>query len=395
LLYLFSRAGRVHFAVGPSVSTRQGWPRRDAEAARNQVAMFRSISLTRADDKSVSAVLRDTTTDDDLGPGDVLIDVTWSGINYKDGMAMAGDRGVMRASDLIPGIDLVGTIAQIDSSAGSSPASNSSSSADYSQGDVGGLRVGDAVLVNGWGIGETHNGGLSERARANREWLVPLPAAISPRRAAAIGTAGFTAALCVLALERGGIADTGTGSDLGTGEILVTGASGGVGSIAIALLAAAGHRVVASSGRPEHRDYLLGLGASEVIGRDELEAAGRPLQSQRWAGVIDSVGGQTLATALAQAQYGATVAACGMVGGVELATTVLPFILRGIHLAGINSVECPRELRLAAWERLARDLDLDLLDSLTTEIPLGDAIDAGEQILAGTLHGRTVVNVRA
>jgi acrylyl-CoA reductase (NADPH) len=354
--------------------------------------MFRSIFLTRADDKSVTATLRDTTTDDDLGTGDVLIDVTWSGINYKDGMAIAGDRGVMRASELIPGIDLVGTIAQIDgpSASGSAvrpgSAVDSGSAVDLSQVDVEGLRVGDAVLVNGWGIGETHNGGLSERARVNREWLVPLPSAISPRRAAAIGTAGFTAALSVLALERGGIGD---------GEVLVTGASGGVGSIAIALLAAAGHRVVASSGRPEHRDYLLGLGATDVIARDELEAAGRPLQSQRWAGVIDSVGGQTLATALAQTQYGATVAACGMVGGVELPATVLPFILRGIHLAGINSVECPRELRLAAWDRLARDLDLDLLDSLTTEIALGDAIDAGGRILAGTLRGRTVVNVRA
>jgi acrylyl-CoA reductase (NADPH) len=352
--------------------------------------MFRSIFLTRADDKSVSAVLRDTTTDADLGPGDVLIDVDWSGINYKDGMAMAGDRGVMRAPTLIPGIDLVGRVAQIDSSPDSGSVSGSS------QVDVGGLRVGDAVLVNGWGIGETHNGGLSERARVNHEWLVPLPKSISPRRAAAIGTAGFTAALSVLALERGGLGSgSGTSTGTGTGEVLVTGASGGVGSIAIALLAAAGHRVVASSGRPEYRDYLLALGASEVIGRDELENAGRPLQSQRWAGVIDSVGGQTLATALAQAQYGSTVAACGMVGGVELPTTVLPFILRGIHLAGINSVECPHELRLAAWHRLARDLDLDLLDSLTTEIALADAIDAGGQILAGTLHGRTVVNVRA
>lgn len=330
--------------------------------------MFRSIFLTRADDKSVSAVLRDTTTDDDLGPGDVLVDVSWSGINYKDGMAIAGDRGVMRQDELIPGIDLVGTVASI------------------TEADVTGLRVGDAVLVNGWGIGETHHGGLSERARVKQEWLVPLPAAISPRRAAAIGTAGFTAALSVLALERGGIGD---------GEILVTGATGGVGSIAIALLAAAGHRVIAASGRPEHRDYLLSLGAADVIPREELQQPGRPLQSQRWAGVIDSVGGQTLATALAQTQYGGTVAACGLVGGVELPTTVLPFILRGITLAGINSVECPRELRLAAWERLARHLDLDLLDSLTTEIPLAEAITAGEQILAGTLHGRTVVNVRA
>jgi acrylyl-CoA reductase (NADPH) len=237
---------------------------------------------------------------------------------------------------------------------------------------------------------------------------------VSAPESTTTGSAGFTAALSVLALERGGLGSasgsgtgsragtgaasgtgTGTGSGSGSGDVLVTGASGGVGSIAIALLAAAGHRVVASTGRPEHRDYLLGLGAAEVIGREELDSPGRPLQSQRWAGVVDSVGGQTLATALAQAQYGATVAACGMVGGVELPTSVLPFILRGVTLAGINSVECPSELRLAAWERLARDLDLDLLDSLTTEIALGDAIDAGRQILAGTLRGRTVVNVRA
>jgi acrylyl-CoA reductase (NADPH) len=360
--------------------------------------MFRSIFLSRADDKSVTVALRTTTTDNDLGPGDVLIDVAWSGINYKDGMAIEGDPGVMRAAELIPGIDLVGTIAQIDEPAGTRAASEadpvphvaSVRSADFVEVDVARLRVGDTVLINGWGIGETHNGGLSERARVDHDWLVPLPKAISPRRAAAIGTAGFTAALSVLALERGGL-----GSASGSGDVLVTGASGGVGSIAIALLAAAGHRVVASTGRPEHRDYLLGLGAAEVIGREELDSPGRPLQSQRWAGVVDSVGGQTLATALAQAQYGATVAACGMVGGVELPTSVLPFILRGVTLAGINSVECPSELRLAAWERLARDLDLDLLDSLTTEIALGDAIDAGRQILAGTLRGRTVVNVRA
>ncbi|PRY67889.1 acrylyl-CoA reductase (NADPH) [Glaciihabitans tibetensis] len=355
--------------------------------------MFRSIFVTRAEDKSVHAALRENTTDDDLGPGDVLIDVTWSGINYKDGMALAGDRGVMRTNELIPGIDLVGTIAQIGAGTRADSLAADSAPDDRSpEADAAGLRVGDAVLLNGWGIGETHNGGLSERARVDSDWLVPLPKGISPRRAAAIGTAGFTAALSVLALERGGL---GRGAADGSGEVLVTGASGGVGSIAIALLAAAGHRVVASSGRPEHRDYLLSLGASEVIGRDELESAGRPLQSQRWAGVIDGVGGQTLAAALAQTQYGATVAACGMVGGVELPTTVLPFILRGIHLSGINSVECPRELRLAAWGRLARDLDLDLLDSLTTEIPLADAITAGEQILAGKLHGRTVVNVRA
>jgi acrylyl-CoA reductase (NADPH) len=337
---------------------------------------FRSIAATRAEDGSVDVRLRSDTSVDDLGDGTVLVDVAWSGINYKDGMAVAGDRGVMRTNSLIPGIDLVGTVASIEGDA--------AGNAD-SEGDVAGLAIGDAVLVNGCGIGETHSGGLSERARVPAEWLVPVPAGISPKRAAAIGTAGFTAALAVLALEARGI---------GPGDVLVTAASGGVGSIAIALLAASGRRVVASSGRPEQTDYLLGLGAAEVIPRSELEDAGRPLQSQRWAGAIDSVGGQTLATILAQTVYGGTVAACGLVGGAELPTTVLPFILRGVNLAGINSVECPRPLRLAAWDRLARDLDLELLDALTRTVPLTGAIEAAEQIIAGTLHGRTVVDVR-
>jgi acrylyl-CoA reductase (NADPH) len=341
--------------------------------------MFRALQVTRAEDGSATAALRHDLTDNDLGEGNVTIDVEWSGINYKDGMALEGNPGVMRANPLIPGIDLVGTIAEIGPDA-------SPSRSDGSE-----LSVGDSVLVNGWGIGETHNGGLSERARVDAAWLVRLPASLSAKRAAAIGTAGFTAALSVLALERGGRLDGGALD----GDILVTGATGGVGSIAIALLAAAGHRVIAASGRKEHRDYLLSLGAADVISRAELEGAGRPLQKQRWAGAIDSVGGQTLATVLAQTLYGGTVAACGMVGGVELPTTVLPFILRGITLAGINSVECPVPLRLAAWERLARDLDLDLLDAMTTTVSLTDAQATGQHILDGKLHGRTVVDVRA
>jgi acrylyl-CoA reductase (NADPH) len=339
--------------------------------------MFRALQVTRAEDGSATAVLRHDLTDGELGEGTVTIDVEWSGINYKDGMAVAGNPGVMRANPLIPGIDLVGTIAAIgpDVEIGMDDAAAATS-----------LSLGDTVLVNGWGIGETHNGGLSERARVSADWLVPVPPALSAKQAAAIGTAGFTAALAVLALERGESLD---------GDILVTGATGGVGSIAIALLAAAGHRVVAASGREEHRDYLLSLGAAEVISRAELEEAGRPLQKQRWAGVIDSVGGQTLATALSQTLYGGTVAACGMVGGVELPTTVLPFILRGVNLAGINSVDCPAPLRLAAWERLARDLDLELLDTMTTTVTLTDAASSAHQILEGKLHGRTVVDVRS
>lgn len=324
--------------------------------------MATALQVTKTEDGAVDVALRDDVTDAELGEGDVTVDVEWSGINYKDGLALAGNAGVMRTSPLIPGIDLVGTV-------------GASRSARWS--------VGDAVVLNGWGIGETRNGGLSTRAVVDGEWLVALPAGITPKRAAAIGTAGFTAALSVLAL----------GDDL-DGDVLVTGASGGVGSIAIALLTAAGHRVVASTGRPEHRDYLLGLGAADTIDRAELEAPGRPLQKQRWAGVIDSVGGTTLANALAQTTYGGTVTACGLVGGADLPATVMPFILRGITLAGINSVECPRPQREAAWQLLARDLDLDLLDSLTTSIGLGDAIDAGEQILRGELRGRTVVDVR-
>ena len=323
--------------------------------------MARALQVTKSDDGAVSVALRDDLADAELGEGDVTVDVEWSGINYKDGLALAGNPGVMRTSPLIPGIDLVGTVA-------------SSNSARWA--------VGDAVILNGWGIGETRNGGLADRAIVDGEWLVALPDGISARRAAAIGTAGFTAALSVLAL---GNTD---------GEILVTGASGGVGSIAIALLAALGRTVVASTGSPEHRDYLLGLGASDTIDRAELEAQGRPLQKQRWHGVVDSVGGVTLANAIAQTNYGGIVTACGLVGGSDLPTTVMPFILRGVTLAGINSVECPRPTREAAWALLARDLDLNLLDSLTASIPLAGAIEAGAAILRGELRGRTVVNVR-
>jgi acrylyl-CoA reductase (NADPH) len=324
--------------------------------------MTKALQVTRGEDGAVAVVLREDVADSELGPGDVTVDVEWSGINYKDGLALVGNPGVMRTSPLIPGIDLVGRVA----------ASASTSWA-----------IGDQVVLNGWGIGETRNGGLATRAILDGEWLIALPATISAKRAAAIGTAGLTAALAVLAL----------GDEL-DGEVLVTGASGGVGSIAIALLAAAGRRVIASTGSPEHRDYLLGLGAAGTIDRAELEAPGRPLQKQRWAGVIDSVGGVTLANAIAQTGYGGTVAACGLVGGSDLPTTVMPFILRGVVLAGINSVECPRPRREAAWQLLVRDLDLDLLDSLTSSVSLADAVGAGSAILRGELRGRTVVDVQ-
>jgi acrylyl-CoA reductase (NADPH) len=303
--------------------------------------------------------------DDQLGDGDVVIDIAYSSINYKDGLALAGRPGVIRTHPLIPGIDLVGTVA--------------SASEDSWQ-------PGDRVIVTGWGIGETHNGGLAERARVKSEWLVGLPDGITPKQAAAIGTAGFTAMLSVLALERADSLD---------GDVLVTGAAGGVGSIATAVLGRLGHRVVASTGRPQLRDYLEHLGAAEVIDRASLAGAGKPLQSERWAGVVDTVGGQTLANALAQARYGSTVAACGLAGGSDLPTTVMPFILRGVTLAGINSVFAPRELRELAWRRLASDLDPALLDELTTTIVLADARRAADEILAGHIRGRTVVDVRA
>lgn len=329
---------------------------------------MRAWMVTKSDDKP-QATLLDTMTDADLGTEGVLVDVEYSSINYKDGLALAGRPGVIRQHPLIPGIDLVGTVAAGD----------------------GRWAPGDRVLVNGCGLGESHNGGLAERARVNADWLVRVPEALSTKQAAAIGTAGFTAMLAVLALER---ADAADGQVLG-GDVLVTGAAGGVGSLATALLAARGHRVVCSTGRPEERDYLLSLGAAEIIARDTLTDPGKPLQSERWSGVIDSVGGTTLANVLAQTRYGGAVAACGLAGGHDLPTTVMPFILRGVQLLGINSVFAPAALREQAWSRLASNLDLELLDSLTSTIPLADAARTADEILAGRIRGRTVVDVRA
>lgn len=324
---------------------------------------MRAWMMTKAAD-GVEANLVDTVTDADLGEGDVLIDVEYSSINYKDGLALAGRPGVIRSYPLIPGIDLVGTVAA----------------------DSGQWSRGDRVVLNGGGIGETHHGGLAERARVDSEFLVALPDGLTPKRAAAIGTAGFTAMLAVLALEEAGSLD---------GDVLVTGAAGGVGSIAIAILAGLGHRVVASTGRPELREYLTTLGAAELIDRSTLAEQGKPLQSERWAGAIDSVGGQTLATVLSQVRYGGSVASCGLAGGPDLPATVLPFILRGVTLAGINSVFAPRQRRLEAWRRLAGDLDTRTLDSLSTTIGLADARRAADEILAGRVRGRTVVEVGA
>jgi len=333
--------------------------------------MFRAIRVAVDEDAPTfisSASLETDLVDGALSDYDVTIDVDYSSVNYKDALALTGRPGVIRSGTLTAGIDLVGTVA-------------SSNSPDW--------KPGDQVIVNGWGIGESENGGLSERARVKPEWLVALPSHLSGARAAAIGTAGFTAMLSVLALEKNGVVPS-------SGEVLVTGASGGVGSVAIVLLSKLGYTVTASTGKDAEHDYLRGLGASRVIHRDELSGSdGKPLQTQRWAAAIDSVGSSTLANVLAQVNYGGTVASCGLAQGADLPTTVMPFILRSVTLAGINSVFCPAPLRAEAWKRLATDLDLDLLDSITRTVALDGAIDAASQIMAGNARGRVVVDVRS
>ncbi|MEO6827060.1 MAG: MDR family oxidoreductase [Microbacteriaceae bacterium] len=314
-----------------------------------------------------SAELR-TVDDSILMPGDVTVAVEFSSVNFKDGLAVAGKPGVVKGSPLIPGIDLVGTVEASDNPR---------------------WAPGDRVILNGAGIGEIHHGGLAERARVDGDQLVRLPAGLTAEQAAAIGTAGFTAMLSVLALERQGVTPD-------AGAVLVTGAAGGVGSVATAVLARLGYTVTASSGRAqEQAEYLRELGASSLIDRTELSEPGRPLQSKRWAAAVDCVGSHTLVNALAQTQYGGTVTACGLAQGADLSGTVLPFILRAVTLVGINSVDAPLALRERAWARLAADLDLALFAQLTRTIRLADVIDAATDILAGRVRGRLAVDVRA
>ncbi len=327
------------------------------------MSTFKAIVIDKAD---AGQTVRLADFDDkDLMDGDVTVRVEYSTVNYKDGLAVTGKAPVVRRFPMIAGVDFAGTV-------------ESSSHPDW--------KPGDKVILNGWGLGETHLGAYAEKARVKGDWLVRLPAGMSARDAMAIGTAGYTAMLAVMALERAGL-------DPSRGPVVVTGAAGGVGSVAVALLAKLGYAVVASTGRPEEADYLKGLGAAEVIERKELSGAPRPLAKERWAGGIDAVGSTTLANVLSMTRYGGAVAACGLAGGMDLPGSVAPFILRGVSLLGIDSVMCPLPLRQQAWRRLATDLEHAKIAAMTSEIGLGDVIAAGRRIVEGRVRGRIVVKI--
>lgn len=326
--------------------------------------MFKGILITK-DDSGYRATMQDI--DDAVLPeGDVTIQVEWSTLNYKDGLAISGKAPVVRRFPMVPGIDFAGTVI-----ASQHP----------------NWKAGDRVLLNGWGVGETHCGGLAEIARVKGEWLVALPETLTARQAMAIGTAGYTAMLCVQALEKHGLQPQ-------DGPVLVTGANGGVGSVAIALLAKLGYSIIASTGRLEEAGHLKALGASDVIDRNELAMPGKPLGKERWAGVIDTVGSHTLANACAMTRYGGAVAACGLAQGMDFPSSVMPFILRGITLYGIDSVMAPQAVRQAAWQRLAQDMDRQRLDAITTEIGLEQVVSVAGDLLAGQVRGRVVVAVK-
>ncbi|MFC3147864.1 MDR family oxidoreductase [Piscinibacterium candidicorallinum] len=327
---------------------------------------FQALLLTKDDAGQFAADIT-TLNEDQLPAGEVRVRVAYSTLNYKDGLAITNKGPVVRSWPMVPGIDLAGEVIE-------------SADARY--------KPGDAVLLNGWGVGEVHWGGLAQQARVKGDWLLPRPAALSAQRAMAIGTAGYTAMLCLMALQDASVKPE-------AGEILVTGATGGVGSVATALLAQQGYRVVASTGKASEADYLKQLGAADVMDRAALSAPGKPLQKERWAGVIDSVGSHTLANACAQTKYGGTVAACGLAQGMELPASVAPFILRGVRLQGVDSVMAPRALRERAWARLAAELDLAKLDAMTQTVPLAQAPAQAAQLMAGQVRGRVVVDVNA
>ncbi len=325
--------------------------------------MFNGI-LIEKDDAGYRASVR-ALDEAQLPEGNVTVRVSHSTLNYKDGLAITGKGPVVRKFPMVPGIDLVGVV-----EASSHPA----------------YQAGDSVVLNGWGVGEVHWGGLAQKARLDGDWLVPLPSAFSPQQAMAIGTAGYTAMLCVLALERHGVRPE-------DGEILVTGAAGGVGSVAVAILAKLGYAVVAATGRPQDADYLKALGAAEVVDRALFASPGKPLGKERWAGAVDVVGSHVLANVCATTKYRGVVAACGLAGGMDFPATVAPFILRGVTLAGVDSVMCPRADRLVAWQRLGSDLDVAKLGQISREVGLAEVIPLAESLLKGEVRGRIVVDV--
>jgi len=325
--------------------------------------MFKAI-LVNKDDQGYRAELAQV-DESSLPEGDVRVKVLYSTLNYKDGLAITGKGPVVRSFPMVPGIDFAGEVLE-------------SSSPDF--------KVGDMVLLNGWGVGEGHWGGLAQQARVKSDWLIPLPKGLTAKQALAIGTAGYTAMLCIMALEKHGTKPS-------DGEVLVTGAAGGVGSIAITLLSKLGFKVVASTGRMAEADYLKKLGATEVIDRASLSAPGKPLAKERWAAVVDSVGSHTLANACAQTKSDGAVAACGLAQGMDFPSTVAPFILRGVTLYGINSVTVPRGKRIAAYEQLSKLLDLKTLDEISHEISLADSIEHAQKLMAGNVRGRLIVDV--
>ncbi len=326
--------------------------------------IFKAILISRDKEKNQSVDIADF-TDDDLMDGDVTVAIEATTVNYKDGLAIKGSPGIIQRWPMVPGIDLAGKVI-------------SSSHNEYN--------TGDKVILNGWGLGQSHYGTYAARARVNGDWLVPMPENMNSMDAMAIGTAGYTAMLCIMALERHGITPD-------RGPIIVTGAAGGVGSIAISVLSKLGYHVIASTGRASEEAYLKDLGATEIIDRTELSEPGRPLGKERWAGAVDAVGSHTLANVLSQTTYGGAVAACGLAQGYDLPATVMPFILRGVSLLGVDSVHAPKELRLEAWSRLASDLDMAKLASLSTTIGFDDIISTAHDIIDGKIRGRVVVDM--
>ena len=325
---------------------------------------FKAILVSRDEDKKQSVTITEL-TDADLMEGDVTVAVEATTVNYKDGLAITGKAPVVRRWPLVPGIDFAGTVL-------------SSDHVDW--------RKGDRVILNGWGVGETHYGAYAERARVKGDWLVPLSEGMSAHDAMAVGTAGYTAMLSVMALERHGIVPQ-------RGPVIVTGAAGGVGSVAVAILSKLGYHVIASTGRPSQETYLRDLGAAEIIARDELTGPAKPLAKERWAGGVDAVGSTTLANVLSMTAYGGAIAACGLAGGMDLPSSVAPFILRGVSLLGIDSVMAPKEVRLEAWRRIGRDLDLTKLKALSTTIGFDGIIAAATDIVDGKIRGRVVVDM--